>query len=422
MLRYFSFIVCLLLAAACSPRLVTKQFPLTTLSTAPQTVSSRNASEAPEPITYSSSYGDGWEHYVPDLNRPEDTPMRYIRVNFHIMDNKAGNAHLPPDSVRYRIRELLRYANADLDTNVRNWRSPEGTPVLPKRLRYVLTPQSKPGDDGIYFHYEDNNDLVYYIATGRDANNYSMTIINKYAIGMDSILNIFVQKHHPDSCNSKTYNPRAHGIALGQALKLSGLLELTEKPPTYRGLLNHEVGHIFYLSHAWMEDGCPDTPNHPNRCWVWTPDGFCRDNATNNMMDYNADQIAMTPCQIARIHAVLSSERDPLRRCVMPTWCSYRASKSIVVRDSVSWAGDKDLDGDLTVAAGGTLRLAGRLSMPPGGRIIVEPGAALWLDGCRLHNACGKPWRGVFVQQLGKQRGVVRLGKAIKVENEVAVE
>ena len=201
--------------------------------------------------------------------------MRFIRVNVHVMENSSGTAHRPKDSVRVFMNELLRFSNIELDTNVWHWRSPEHTPALPKRYRYVLTPQpDQPDDDGIYFHYDDS--LYYFVSQGKNQNNYSRDVIRKYSIGADSILNIFVLVHHPDSMKSKTYRANGQGIALGTALKIAGVLESREGPISFDGLLNHEVGHILGLYHAWTEDGCPDTNNHPNNCWEWSPDPPCR--------------------------------------------------------------------------------------------------------------------------------------------------
>ncbi len=345
-----------------------------------------------------------WENYLPDTS----LPIRYLRVNVHILDNGSGTAHRPPDSARHFARELIRLANLTLDTNVVNWRSPAGTPALPKRYRYVLTPQPHiPGDDGIYIHYDD--DLYFFVSKGKHQNNFKRDVIERYGIGLDSIINIFILAHHPDSVASPTYKADGQGIALGTSVKLAGALERPFGPEASVGLLHHEIGHVLGLSHAWMGDGCPDTDEHPNKCWEWTPEPPCRDQASNNMMDYNAYQIALTPCQLGKIHALLSDERTALRRYMVPAWCTYTPEKTVVVRHTAMWEGARDLEGDLVVASGGRLHLKCRLSMPPNGRILVQPGGTLWLDGCRIHNACGLPWKGIFVQQHKDQYGQVRV-------------
>lgn len=354
-----------------------------------------------------------WRGYLPDAAHPEYLPMRYLRVNFHILNSRDSSHNFRPAEARRFFKRLLEVANARLDTNVRNWRSPEGTEVLPRRYRYVLTPQ--PGDDGFYFHFDDS--LYYFISQGKNQNNYSRAVVDKYATGKDSIINIFVLVHPDDSIKSPTYRANSQGIALGTSLKMAGIFEKKEPPENFSGLLNHEVGHILNLSHAWVEDGCPDTDNHPNKCWDWTPEPPCRDQATNNMMDYNAYQIALTPCQIGRVHAVFANEKSPVRRCLVPVWCSRNPAKDLIIRDSVVWEGARDLEGNITIASGGSLRLGCRVSMPAGGRITVQPGGRLWLDGVRLHNACGREWQGIFVEEKRGLRGEVVSLKASVLEN-----
>ncbi|MEZ4920500.1 MAG: hypothetical protein R2792_15465 [Saprospiraceae bacterium] len=346
-----------------------------------------------------------WKNYMADPEHPEWTVHRVIRVNVHVLDNAAGNAHMPQDSARAYIKELLRRANTDLDTNFRNWQSPLGTVVLPKSYSYQLTPQPVLKDDGIYFHYDDK--LWYFVSKGKNQNNYSREVIDKYSIGSDSILNIFVQVHPPDSVASPYYKSGAQGIALGTSLKIAGLLESGEPPRNFRGLLNHEVGHILGVQHAWMEDGCPDTKNHPNNCWTWSRNPPCKDNASNNMMDYNGYQNALTPCQLAKIHSNFAKETHLIRKCLVPTWCVRNPEKDRIIQDSIVWEGAQDLEGNLTIASGAYLEMRCRVSMPAGSHILVEPGGELFINGARLHNSCEKNWEGIFIQEEGSRKGVV---------------
>lgn len=394
---YFAF--CLLLFVACSP-LRTQRF-----------TGEMAEHEDKRPRAGRSCFD--WRGYLPDPAHPENLPVRHLRVNFHILNSADSSRNFRPDEARTYYKRLLDAANARLDSNARNWRSPEGTPVLPRRYRYALTAQ--PGDDGFYFHFDDS--LYYFISQGKNQNNYTRKVIEKYAVGKDSIINIFAMVHPVDSIRSPTYRANAQGIALGTSLKIAGIYEKKEPPQNFAGLLNHEIGHILSLSHAWIEDGCPDTDNHPNRCWDWTPEPPCRDQATNNMMDYNAHQMALTPCQIGRIQALFANERSPVRKCLIPTWCSLDPSKDVVVRDSVVWSGARDLEGNLTIAPGGSLRLSCRVSIPAKGRVTVQPGGRLWLDGARLHNACGLDWQGIFTQEKNGVRGYVHTLRQPVLEN-----
>ncbi|MBK7936702.1 MAG: hypothetical protein IPJ82_06255 [Lewinellaceae bacterium] len=399
--RFWGAITCftLLLSHSCTGIRTEQYFPVTTLQ----------AEKRPK---ISPSCND-WRAYLPDVAHPEYLPVRHLRVNFHILNSSDSSHNFRPPEARTYFKRLLEVANERLDTNVRNWRSPEGTAVLPRRYRYSLT--SQPGDDGFYFHFDDS--LYYFISQGKNQNNYRRTVIDRYAVGKDSIINIFVLVHPDDSIKSPTYRANSQGIALGTSLKMAGIFEKKEPPENFAGLLNHEIGHILNLSHAWVEDGCPDTDNHPNKCWDWSPDPPCRDQATNNMMDYNAYQIALTPCQIGRLHAVFANLKSPVRRCLMPVWCTRNPDKDLIIRDSVVWDGARDLEGNLTVAPGGSLRLECRLSLPAGGRITVQAGGRLWLDGARLHNACDLEWQGIFVEGNKTRRGEVFTLKTAVFEN-----
>lgn len=340
-------------------------------------------------------------------------PERILRVNFHIMNSVDSSHNFLPDAGRAYCKQLLEAANKHLDTNIRNWRSPQGTDILPKNYRYVLWPQ--PGDDGIYFHYDDS--LYYLVYVGKYQNNYSRRVLDKYGVGMDSIINIFIQVHPDDSIRSPTYKPSLQGIALGTCLKMAGVYEQGKNAFGHESLLNHEVGHLLSLGHAWAEDGCPDTDKHPNKCWQWTEEPPCRDAASNNMMDYNAYQIAMTPCQIGRVHQLLSNDKGRMRHCLVPSWCQRNPERDVVIQDSVVWSGARDLEGNLTVAAGGALRISCRVSLPEGARITVEAGGRLWLDGALLHNACGLPWQGLVMPKKRRDRGEVYVLKPVKWEN-----
>ncbi|MDV7393738.1 M43 family zinc metalloprotease, partial [Arthrospira platensis SPKY1] len=128
------------------------------------------------------------------------------------------------------------------------------------------------------------------------------------------MLNIFLMPHHPDSVASPTYKPHFGGIALRNAVKVTGWYENGVSEWSVRYVLNHEIGHILSLMHTWAyNDGCDDTPHHP-KCWNFTDEPPCDSLVSNNVMDYNAYQSAWSPCQIGKIHYTLSQETKNCRR------------------------------------------------------------------------------------------------------------
>jgi hypothetical protein len=312
---------------------------------------------------------------------------------------------------------LVHNANTDLQQNAKMHLPLDNqTPVLPINFQYVITPkENDPTDKGIYFHFDD--ELCYYVHKGKNRNNYSREIIDKYGVQVGKVINVFIMPHHPDSVSSPTYISSGVGIALGTNIKMAGMYEDGGRFWHYRQILNHEVGHVFGLHHSWTgNDGCEDTPHHPN-CWNYTENAPCNTLVSNNVMDYNASQLAWTPCQISRVHSVMSQLSSRQRQLLVPTWCNLDESKTLSIKDSVHWEGDRDIEGNIVVTSEGILQVSCRVAFPKDANIIVQPGGKLILNGAYLHNDCGQTWQGIIIQTKGKTKGEVQWIGKVKIEN-----
>ncbi len=348
-------------------------------------------------------------NYIPDPAHLEHTPVRYVRVNFHFIDTEDRLYNYPEEETERFIEGLLVSANKDLAQNNALWLPYGNTlPVLPVRYQMVRTPAGTDADDrGIYHHYVAD-ELAFYVHRGANRNLSDRRLIDRFGIAPDSILNIFIMPHHPDSVVSPTYNAGAVGVMVGNAIKLAGFYEGGQPAWAYRGVLNHEVGHIFGLAHAWGSDGCEDTPVHTNACWNRTDSPPCDTAASNNVMDYNALQNAWSPCQVGKIRYNMSREDGRRRGLLRPDWCRLDTTQTITISDTVQWNSEKDLNGHLVIAPGGVLTLECRLSLPPGGKITVHAGGMLILEeSARLHNSCGMEWQGIEVEKKGNESGRV---------------
>ncbi len=408
-------IITLLATFACSPKL--QQYFCTI----------QDVQRPPADMTFEKTQprgaGSCFDHlsYIPDASHLDHTPMKYLRVNFHWLNTTDSARNYTGNQAINFTYKLLEAINDDLADNKRSWLPHNNNnPVLPTLYRFKLTPRGNdPTDTGIYFHFDD--ELSLYVHKGANANIHDRRVINTYGVQLDSVLNIFIMPHHPDSVASPTYGAYGVGVALGNAVKAAGMFENGGEARGYRGIFNHEVGHIFGLSHTWaFDDGCDDTPRHPNNCWTWTPEPPCDTLASNNVMDYNAQQNAWTACQIGRIHWRMAQEHAGPRKLLQPNWCRLHDDRHIQIRDTVEWRGAKDLEGHLTILSGAMLKINCRVALPAFAKITVQPGATLVLDEhARLHNACGERWEGIEIQQLGNQKGQVIFIGSPKIEHAI---
>ena len=380
-------------------------------------------------------------NYVPNPEHLDHTPIKTIRVNFHIMRNGNGEGNFPDKNQgRIYVKKILQSTNQKLQQNAKMFLPLKNEiPNLPMCYRFELTPNTGvPNDDGIYFH--DDDELYHMTNYGANSNIYSKDVYKKYGIKKDSIMNIFLMGFHVDSVASKTYKMSSNGVAFGKWTKIASWYyfmdatkwETAEEIPfldhwNSQRLLNHELGHCLGLRHSWgRNDGCDDTPAHSN-CWNYTQNGSdCDSLVSNNIMDYNAHAGAWTPCQIATVHYNLSNKKYRVRSLLKKTWCHYDTSKTIKIQkgEDINWNSAKDLEGDIIIEDGGSLTIRCRVSIPPNGRIIVKSQAKLILDGATLENDCGKSWKGIEVWKSKKMKGEVVMindAKITEIENPIEV-
>jgi hypothetical protein len=199
------------------------------------------------------------------------------------------------------------------------------TPVNDIDIQFVLS--------GVYFQNMSAtyvNESVNKSTINRDlgvnqVEEINVFMINDNSIGADGVASCI----GGSACNDPLYNPtNPNPRSYGKAIKIftdyhNYLSSGTSSKNFIAKVLNHEIGHVLSLYHAWGEgantpDYCDDTP-YNNNCWAqgaihlppktWfqpcTTGVSCCDQISeisNNFMDYNNVQQAVTPCQINRMH------------------------------------------------------------------------------------------------------------------------
>jgi hypothetical protein len=356
--------------------------------------------------------------YIPDTLNRYLTPMRTVRINFHVIQDGKGENNFNEVEGRKFLHHMIENANQRLANNAKmHLPKDNATAVIPIPYRYVLTgDKNNPSDDGIYFHKNDTLFAMNKKSKKKD-NVYDRRQYDTYGVQKQKVINIFLIEHYPDSIASTTYKASSDGVGTGSWVKLVGSYNLWKHPTitakgdtmyfgswNVAGLMNHELGHCFGLSHTWnTDDGCDDTPKSPG-CWNFGPPPC--EICSNNVMDYNAFTNALTPCQIGK--ACMNFLRDKgARDYLVPDWCLYTKEKSITISEGsqTQWNGSVDVFGDLIIENNATLTISCIVSMPPGSRIILSPKATLILNGCTITSRCENgQWDGIVIKSTRRSQ------------------
>ncbi len=374
--------------------------------------------EKTKPIDYKSPCRNPM-NYLPDTIHPGITTMKTVRINWHSIDDLSGKNNFTQEEGTTFYYNLTSNANYRLSLN-KKMTLPLGnnTPVYDPNVRWQIT-ASKGYEDkkGIYTHYQEKP--LFFLNKGPNRSDYNSSVIEELGIGKDSIVNVFVVPFPPDSIGKVKFKMIESGIALGNHVKLGGLKQTGRPDWFFATLLSHEIGHVFGLSHAWHSDGCDDTPNNPN-CWNYTDTAPCDKLVSNNLMDYNSEQMALSPCQIGMIQMRIADTMASERKLVIADWC-MKDTTLIHVRDTIEWLGGRDINKSIVVHQHGLLKVCCRLGMAKNTSITIQPGGKLILEEVTLHNDCNEKWQGILIEKKGKSIGMIEEIGSVKVQDVIGL-
>lgn len=352
--------------------------------------------------------------YAPDESHPDHRPEITAYVNFHFIldDNGEGNFNetdngdpnpppTGPDTYHNGVniaKFMIDEINRKIANDVESPHIPclNTLPALDFRFKLeIYKDPNIPGDDGVFFVNSTANYV--YSQTSADV------LKPLFTVNGDDVIDVFILAGETGVGNGIA------GVAMdwgnhGNSVAQTGIWEIQVINGTggwwsATDNLLHEFGHLFNLHHTFNgADFCDDAPVNAN-CWNINPanpncDELCE--VSNNVMDYNSFRKSLTPCQLGRVHDYLYNEQPDY---IKVDWCTVDADKKIEIEDgeNITWDSPRNLKGDLVVKAGGNLTIQCSVGFPTDGKLIVERGGRLVIDGGQVTSNCGSFWKGIEV-------------------------
>ncbi|MCE3225732.1 MAG: hypothetical protein K0S32_283 [Bacteroidetes bacterium] len=344
--------------------------------------------------------------YVPTTNDPVIT----IKITFHVFNKTNGTGSWP--NTPMGIANLTQIANwihngydRYSDPRNANYTVPGFVPppfISDSKVNYELT--------NIYFYNDDNLNVAAVSSTYNDTHIFNAITAADPARLNEGLPIIFNNGYYLGAAGYASANsngPFVHTFVVAPPM---GLWWCGEH-------LRHEIGHTCGWGHTYGTSCCPDAPcatpdflsdlfpiNNPNCPTGTNPCNVCYENGsticTNNVMS-GGGCLGMgwiTPLQMGRrirnLHLAPGTGGNGLRKFAKEMTSSYQAPWNITANET--WDFDIQMYRDIIVKPGATLTIKCKVGMANAGRIIVERGARLIIDGGEIYSWC-KGWQGIQV-------------------------
>lgn len=347
-----------------------------------------------------------FQTYIPTTN----TPIKTIRIAFHFFQKT--------DSSNMWQNNALTITNFNLAVNWLNhrreftdapsWPIPGVPFIADSRIRYELT--------GIYFYQDD------ILNASSNTSQLQSAVMAVDPTRLNSIPIYFTAGSYGAASAFATIPSYQNRTANASVVVFND--GSSSSVPS--GTIDHELGHCLGLYHTYQAGCCPETNDMTNSeymsdvfdvswknyctppantaCyhlggWNWDPyDHTTNPYSTNNLMGGCLYMGYVSPMQMGKMHRTLSTSN--VRKYIKET--TSEPNYPLIVNNNETWDFDIQMYQDIVVKPGATLTIRCMVGMANNGRIIVERGARLIVDGGEI-NAWGTSWEGIQVWGTSNQ-------------------
>ncbi len=363
------------------------------------------------------------ENYIPYPNSSNDY-IKTVHIAIHIWQRADGSGNLQDTpETRARLHKVVEWMNILYEKNyelsIPSLSYPTDT-IYDSRIRFKL--------EGIYFYRDASLDSSYC---------YSKRYLH------NKKLNDYLAKRFPDRV--KTLNLHIYRGSYGKAAGYSEAGSVStfyrtnpdmESSDVHDWWLSkhwaHEIGHGLDLWHTYDASGTFNQncdKHYTDFLWdvydttVVAKNGICKiplipSKASNNLMG-GGEANFISNLQMGIMHRSMVVENLYNKGYNMRdfvTGYSYRVKE--ILADEV-WDVSMKMYQNIVIRSGATLTIKTVIQMPPKGKIIVEKGATLIIDGgvITYENYEQKNWKGIKVKKSKKSsdNGVLLLQNGGKV-------
>lgn len=371
------------------------------------------------------------QHWIPDLTN--NTPIKTLRVNFIICQKEDGTGHLVDSpATRDKLQDLVDSVNYRFAHSI-----PKGYPstcelsyapigVFDTKIRIHLNDILFVPDTNLFYHHggsaasidalhalypetEESFNIFWVDTVFRNSGywgKYSNFHSTADAIFTEGVKSNFYITH--ETMIGHFVHEISHGLGLHHI---------------YNGPEPRNINHFDFLGDVWggcKEPAMVDVTNpcfdncgigsNPCPCTVTDPDVVCHLKAScffnnhpdpNPLMSGKVPAFYISPLQAGRFHRALSLYDNPfvINNTQMPQYVVEETSYSspFNITSDQTWDFSIKMYQDIVVKPGNTLTITCNVLMPLNGKIIVEPGGKLVVDGGTISCAHDGLWRGIQV-------------------------